>query len=273
MATTPVFDNTFFSADAINLQTALQNTPLKINAYDYEYYGACQVSVYIGDIWIDEIVALGYSFSHAKTPLFGYASTLWDTVATGQKMVSGQFAINFKETAYLQLVLNHINKRGQGKAISVDGGKHNTVNRDAIESYIRKLLIQNNTSLDPQSAGGLLQQNNQYATEMQVIESLYGFLDQKIGTADFEQMAEALENQLWKGGNPPAESRITPPSNLVNGFDIYLVYGDYQNPLANHTTKKIINVHLTGQSQSIVYDGQPVLEIYPFIARNIDEPS
>ena len=64
-------------------------------------------------------------------------------------------------------------------------------------------------------------------------------------------MAEILENQLWGGGKGYDGSRLQSPTNANNGFDIFIAYGDYGNPAANHTTKKINNVHLTGQSQTI----------------------
>ena len=55
-------------------------------------------------------------------------------------------------------------------------------------------------------------------------------------------------------------------------FDIYAVFGDHTDPNANHTVYRIKEVYLTGQSQVISSNGQPIQEQYSFIARDIGAP-
>jgi hypothetical protein len=248
--------------------TELSGLESLFHGYDYDYFGSGQLSIYFGDVFIDEIVRVGYDLQHQKIPIYGYASHMFDTVAWGQQIVTGQFAINYKEEAYLQIVLNRLNNIAP--ITNEKESKHNFY-RQNIETLIRR---QNQEKLDVT----LIEQN--------IMEQLYGFIDnsklKKSGSllgsvdptkSDFEDIAEAMENQLWGGGPAKDGSILSDPTRAqVSGFDIYLVFGDYSNPLANHTSKKISTCHLTGQSQTIELDGGPVYELYSFIAKGINLP-
>jgi hypothetical protein len=52
-------------------------------------------------------------------------------------------------------------------------------------------------------------------------------------------------------------------------FDIWLLYGDISNKAANNTIRKIIRCDIMGQEQVIDATGEPILERYQFIARNL----
>jgi hypothetical protein len=241
--------------------------------YDFDYFSGSQLSIYIGDILVDEVVRLGYNFQHDKIPIFGYASDEADTIAWGKKIVQGEFAINYKEEAYLQIILASWLKR-QGAAVKVvEGGQHGEFARENIENILRTDYLGNPS-------------DNEAYKALRILESLYGFQDisqdsPSIGEQSpantFEQVAEHLENHLWRGGEAnlrggdvTSYDQLTVPTHHKTPFNIHLVFGDYGNPYANHTSKRIRGVHLTGQAQTLILNGQPVFEVYPFIATGID---
>src|SRR5678809_314400 len=80
--------------------------------YDLDYFSSQQAALYIGDVFVDEVIALSYSVQQSKTPIYGYASQLFDAVSHGTVIVQGQFSVNFKESGYLWLIL-HRYKRFQ----------------------------------------------------------------------------------------------------------------------------------------------------------------
>jgi len=96
----------------------------------------------------------------------------------------------------------------------------------------------------------------------------------------FEDVAEKFEDFLWQ--KPTTNFDL---NNIVEGsstgdlkyrradqypqFDIWILYGDISNGAANHTIKKIEGVHVTGQGQTIVADGEPIAEQFQFYARNL----
>lgn len=242
--------------------TGFESTADYFRGYDYDYFGSGQLSIYFGDVFIDEIVRVGYDLQHQKIPIYGYASHKFDTVAWGQQIVSGQFAINYKEEAYLQIVLQNLSGKAPITTVNENTKKH-SVRRQNIETILQR---RNDTS------GQMLEES--------VMEQLYGFidyskskkvLDSTTESSDFEDIAEAMEDEIWGGGGSKTGIHLSDPTNAqVVPFDIYLVFGDYSNPLANHTSKKICQCHLTGQSQTIELDGGPVYELYSFIAKGIN---
>jgi hypothetical protein len=241
-------------------------------AYDYDYYSGYQCGLYIGDVYIDEIVRVGFNLSHEKVPIYSCCSKYWDTVAEGQVIVQGELAINYKEEAYLQIVLSQLgtiaeNIKGNSstglQVLSGEGGDHTGSTRTNIELIMRDFSLIGSSQNTP-------------STEQRILEQLYGMLDLGKGSGDFEQIAEMMEDQIWKkelSGSGNFNSQLSTPTNHEFPFDIYIIYGDYSNNSANHTSKKISAVHLTGESQTITLDGQPIIETYPFIARGINLPT
>lgn len=79
--------------------------PSKYPLYDLEYYTGSQVSVYIGEVLVDEIESLAFSLRQNKTPVYGYASKLFDAVIPGNVLVQGQFTVNFIDSGYMFAIL------------------------------------------------------------------------------------------------------------------------------------------------------------------------
>ncbi|MGN0357148.1 MAG: hypothetical protein ACI4E0_04930 [Blautia sp.] len=88
------------------------------------YYSGTDARIYFGDIWVDEIVEIEFGLQEQVAPIYGYGSYTWDVVARGNRVVVGQFAINFKEVGYLQTILNSLssamNTREEDKWFSLD---------------------------------------------------------------------------------------------------------------------------------------------------------
>jgi hypothetical protein len=87
----------------------------------------------------------------------------------------------------------------------------------------------------------------------------------------FEDIVEAFEDQVWTvhdNGRLNAQTRRT-DDNQFDNFDMYVVFGNYASPGANHTVQKIIDVRLTTQSKVVEITGEPIQEQYSFIARTV----
>lgn len=78
----------------------------KTNLRDYslfssEYFTGCDVTLYFGNIWVDEINAITFSVQENILPIFGYNSYTFDALATGNRIVTGSFRVNFTESKYI----------------------------------------------------------------------------------------------------------------------------------------------------------------------------
>jgi hypothetical protein len=239
-----------------NLKSLAENAPL---IYDSDYFTGCQVSIYVGDVWVDEIAHFQLELSQMKTPIYGYASELWDTIALGPKLVRGAFAINFKEAGYLfAVLLNYRNKVKFGKSTDPYVEK-NVIMRANIERMM---------SL-PEGDARLLQAYYDIASFASEAQKT------KKGLDKFESFAELYEDAVWDAtskGKFETRTGMKSRSSFVselNGFDIYIQFGDFTNEYANHTTLKVENVQLVGKSITIAADDEPLMEGYSFIARDL----
>jgi hypothetical protein len=86
------------------------------NYYEYDHYSGSQIVVMIGDVVIDNAVAVQYDVQQSKTPVYGYASQYYTFVADGHVLVQGALTIAFKEAGYLLWpIQRYINLVGDGR--------------------------------------------------------------------------------------------------------------------------------------------------------------
>ena len=226
---------------------------LSINKFSY--YSASQVTIWFGDIMIDDIVSLQWARSQNKRPIYGYASQQFDAVAKGTVIIQGSFAINFRQTGYLTVIMDqitHIYSNLQNKSTWPEVQK-------VIATHLK------NGTFGPQTSTEIVNIGND---------------------PNFLSLAKSYENIVWGNGVPvealPSLGTYAPDVVqdivLPNGFNILVSYGNptqnSRNSLNDYmqsTMKSINGVHLVGDSQVIQAGGQPIIEQYEFFARGTDE--
>lgn len=261
------------------------------SVYDLDYFSGSQMFLYIGDVWVDEITSLQYQTTQRKQPIYGYASQLWDDVTAGQVIVHGNFTINFKEQGYLWAVL-----RRYFEIAAVDTGipTGNKAHARAERNLLKKqeVLAQKGQKIIPGALGSRpLVGSHGSRISRASIERLvrgeatrnerYDFYNSLAGYAtvdsksprdkQFEDIMEVFEDQIWgkESTNYGLNSQLRrTDNNAFDGFDMYVVFGNYANAGANHTVQKIIDVRLQSQGKAVSIDGMPVQEQYGFIAQS-----
>jgi hypothetical protein len=235
-----------------------RNAAKTASKYIPQYYSGTQAQIYFDDVLIDEIVQIQYSTATNKMPIYGYASELFDTVASGNLLVQGNFVINFVEAGYLAIIaaamlekkfgVNAIGRRSQRKWVSEE--------RRSAPNSILQVSTSPTSILTPGS----------YLSN-QAINQVRG-----LGNKEFRALArEANINKLSQSNQfSGIPQGYNTRFDLMAPFDIYAVFGDYTDPEADHTVRKLKNVYLTGQAQTIISSGEPVGEVYNFICRTIE---
>jgi hypothetical protein len=135
-------------------------------------------------------------------------------------------------------------------------------------------------------------------------QNIQGFLGDLRGVSSYEDFVELIEDALVDADKMAALSKRYPwlvirgnngnkirrgtefdvvegitQKNKVpylypgSGFDIIIAYGDMSIGSAEHTMKTITDVHLTTETQVVEANGNPVLEIYTFFAKDVDDLS
>jgi len=244
------------------------------NIYDLDYFSGAQMFLYIGDVWVDEVTGLQYTTQQVKTPIYGYASQLYDDCTAGHVIVQGNFAINFKEAGYLWAVLRRWHQLGADAGAFPVSQSDSGLSNGRTTEFNRPVKGANATKIRRQSIESITQGNATRGETYEFYQGLAGYATTQVRNARdvaFENVMEAFEDAIWmpKTTNNVLNSQIrSTDSNEFDGFDIFVVFGNYATPGANHTVQKIIDVRLQSQGKMIKIDGEPIQETYSFIARS-----
>jgi len=260
--------------------------------YDLDYFSGSQMFLYIGDVWIDEVTSLEYRIENTKQPIYGYASQLYDDMAAGQILVRGRFTINFKEQGYLWAVLQRYYNQGYeanfvgppspvGPLSDKFLESQSKLNTDAYRrsggmqnNSSRPVMTKNATAIGRASIERVMQGNASPSELSKFYHGMAAYATSDVSNprdAAFEALAEAFEDQVWvTGDNDVLNSQIRRvDEQLFDGFDIYVVFGNYAEPKANHTVQKIIGVNINAWGKTIEINGLPIQEQYEFIAKTV----
>ena len=198
-----------------------------------EYFSGSQASIFIGEIWVDDILEWQCSLNYSAAPIYGYGSTFYDHIAEGKVLVQGTFTINFKEPNYLWAIL----ARNNFKDIA------STKDQEKVDQLTQ--LIENVNS----------SRNQTYETQKQVMDSF------------FKEPNSIIEKAFYNNRSFIKEKNANQNDFNHEPFDILIGYGAELNQ--DTPGEKITGIKLTGRSKVIYQDGNPIREQYNFFARNI----
>lgn len=226
--------------------------------FSSDFFTGSDVRIYFGDTWVDEITGLAFNVQEQVQPIYGYASYTYDAVARGSRQIQGQFSINFKESYYLHSVMNRLEMKMKeqeedGYAFQSGDGMYNSYNNKVTVEH----LMNSASNAD---------QFEKYATMYE--KALWGVED--------SLSMRTLVNKRQQTSYFSPKSKV----NLSEkGFTIMVLYGPepglkemYNSGVEDisRTAHSLTGVHITGVSQQIDASGQPIQEVYSFIAQDID---
>lgn len=207
-----------------------------VSNYKTYYYSGGQAQIYLDDIFLDELTSLSFQTVTNKSPIYGYASQYFDTIARGNLIVYGQLTVNFVEAGYLPIIAAELGKHAESGSFDA-----------AFKSF--------------KTQPGTPEWDKTTFSDWEVGQAMNQI--KGMGNAEFLKLANELKR------NRKAAS-IDRKFYTMKPFEIYAVFGDHADPEAQHTVRRIKRVHLTGQSQVVETSGQPIQEAYTFLARDIE---
>jgi len=229
--------------------------------FRFDFYSGSQITVWFGNIFIDDISSIQWSRTQNKVPIYGYASQLFDAVASGIVIIQGSFVVNFRQQGYMSAIMSGIKTLYQ--SFGTNSSYSKAQNEDTwpmVTSMINTHL--RNGTFGPQTVQEMIDLGN---------------------SGDFFALAKEYEKIIWDNvgeNDKPVRfpSDVQQAKDIPGGFNIMISYGSpsdsdmkTQKDVMQSTTKTLTGVHLTGESQIISVGGQPTQEQYSFIARNSDE--
>lgn len=197
------------------------------------YHSGSQTSLFIGDVWVDDISSLEYKTQSSKTPIYGYGSQHFDFVAAGSIIIVGSFTINFREPNYLWMILERYKRFNtlRTKSKIKEQGEQ-----------LSKVIVQDAD----------ISENDERAN-----------FDSFFSARDPQGMTKYLRDKqkILTGAN---DNQVKEKFNH-DSFMIKVGYGVEFD--TNTIGERIEGVHLTGKSKEIRIDGRPIQEAYTFIGR------
>ena len=100
----PVFSNA--SSDQVKLKTA--NGYIFSSSQMQRYYSQIDMEIYFCNQYVEDLVGLTYAVNQNTLPVFGFNSYTSDSTLLGNRLISGEFAINFTSPNYLFGLLDSI---------------------------------------------------------------------------------------------------------------------------------------------------------------------
>lgn len=203
------------------------------------YFTSAQCQLYIGDLFIDELVTLQYALQTNRVPVYGYCSQFADAWGRGRSIVQGQIVVNYVHQGYLYAAV----AKAKTGAVS-----------DPAEINTLALQIARTTqaSINPK-LGQMV--NDQAKTQLK------GLLAK--ATPDDIQIANSYLRSAKTAGQDPYKVN---PLYLEKAFDMRLVIGDG----AYQSIRMLEAVELTGDEQIVdARSGEVLAESYSFLARRL----
>lgn len=218
-----------------------------------EYFSGSQASIFLGDIWIDDIMDWQCSIGANATPIYGYGQTFFSHAAQGRVLVQGSFTINFKEPNYIFAALAKYKV-----APTLNGSTH-------IPDFLRNSNTKELTYEDSRKAldDFFYQGDKGDFTNRNLRNGL-----------SKENIQGTVSNSIMKNSRLMNYDSYEyyESDDLVNDFavplfDIKIGYGTELNE--DTVGEKIVGIKLIGKGKVISANGEPLKETYRFFARNI----
>lgn len=215
------------------------------------YPTPAQVSVFLGEVWLDDAYRLEVRDNNQLIPLYGYAESEFSAVAQGKRIVNGSLIINYRYPEYLRAAID-----GHGrKKVGMD----RTV---ALAHALRNASVEERIAILEQA------RMNGVGREMRDV-----FVDKYVSVSEAFGNVPGLNNY---GENLPT---VLPSSMRTDpNEDLELrIWFDTPNKSRYYTI--IEGVRLVGKAMTIrnaansggdaSSSGQNLFELYTFFARRI----
>lgn len=275
------------------IKAKMANTQAGTSSYrlfPQDYFSGCDIAIYFGDTFIDEITSLQFILQENVLPLYGYSDYRYRELVHGNRIVTGAFSINFKESAYIYAVIERMKRAKEGK---VAGAGTASLYGEGISPYGQEWNKKDVEQLYKEWLDNAKLQNP--TGNMDTFETIADYYERALwGSPDTTYSIGYGKNKLEMDFASMIRNRRTSPF-FDTSFTITITYGNVEGAFASRdngtyqdilndksyrpgslllpveeTIKTIVDVHLTGVSQSQDMSGNPVQEVYQFMAKDID---
>jgi hypothetical protein len=102
--------------------------------FGYSYFSGANCFVKLNGMPALEMAGISYQVQESTQPIYGYSSRIFDAVAMGQKIVRGNFVINFVSPNYIARMIDVSRSKVNAEAIATRYNKYSNEEMDGLVS-------------------------------------------------------------------------------------------------------------------------------------------
>lgn len=209
------------------------------------YFSSIDAEIYFGDLFIDDISSIQYEVVEKVMPIYGYNSLKFDFMLFGNRMIQGEFTINFTKSGWLLDIIKTLGSvtdkgdkgNGIGQCCKREDSCGNSAKGlfDGIFDIIVSFGDHNSSVKSYGSSAHMIKgvRINGYRQVLDVsgdpIGETYSFIAQDI---DFNiESKNLLDNTFTTGNNNTNKSNSSKPKARSNM--LMVAYGNDNNDITN----------------------------------------
>jgi hypothetical protein len=250
-------------------------------------YTSANVSLTIGGTLLTNVFGISYELSQNKRPIYGYNSMHWNAVAMGQVLVMGQIFVNFQHPNFLSAVIQKYYSEKNSGIVGEEALDKTNIRRD--QQGLNLITAYNgNARISQDLLNAIYNDPNLSANPGKMFSRGRYFSREQDDQLIINPMgagnnASIVSRNLMSGEKRAKNARYARPDQfsgqggLKDQLDIIITYGD-PNLTGNSELSGVVpympsssivlrDVHFLGESQQVMADDQPIMEVYKFIAR------
>ncbi len=175
--------------------------------YPYRYFSGANVTVELGEDDLYECAGISFMVNESNQPVYGYASTLYDGVIPGRRVIQGSFVVNFAPDDSNSLIEQI---RTFGKSFIKNMPLFNIKIKYGLGSQSKSNYLLSDCFLISQGQTIQISEN--------VILEEFSFIARDIEVADKESSGK------WKVTNPPITEKAPVAAPALNPDNIKYTY-------------------------------------------------
>jgi len=230
------------------------------------YYTGANVDVFLNNIYVDEMVMIGWNAVVNSSPLYSYNKELFNDIADGVFRVEGRFVINYKMTGYLEYIIAKGDKM-------INNPTGSNISPMAFGNYSNNI----EAGADQQRYGINQYGDVEFDRNRTLLDRvIFDRNTAGLSNSEIDNVKRQMKEYIWQGKNSAdGINNELAPDHLRNilrkrYFDMLIIYGNPNSP--EHTIHNIVDMKILNVETQVANDGTPIQEVYTFIARDIDQP-
>lgn len=241
---------------------------------NYEYFCGANVSISFNGNEQFDIAGISYQITDSSTPIYGYASRTFDAVAPGQKLVRGNFVVNFTEfnAVAKDIASTKFKVKAKLDPIGIEKSEEPQNAFDQYSSYAEQHLTTIASAgwiEDDQTNGPRIKAENmdnfiQYVTRVMYSETHDDSDAVSLGLNLLEYFS--IEKKPTPYVTKTKSLKSTLDALLLGPFNISITFGDPNHPDSSFT---IVNCYVNSIGGTIQISEDVLLQEYSFYGRNV----